>query len=193
MNTPGNQSSSEIYDYILKSEKSRRIYEKVVKKSSDHFLDRFVQKIIWLSDNIRAESDVMYSDWERQNYLGTDWAVLLENLTGLDKNLEIRSSLLLTSTFNKNIGSYDEIKWLIDDKEVFITCSREDKKEGSIYSYKWAIDWQKITDEDARMIFEKYYDIAKKRTDRIDNIRSENVKIWIRKKTGAAVEGILSV
>ena len=182
------ESLNKTYDYIVKNEKSRRIYSEVVKKSSDNILEKFIQRIAIWPDGIRTDMDVMYSDYEHER----DIRGHLKNEN--NKKDELRSALILNIYTNDSwVAKKQEIKWLIDDKKVNITCviyKNSDDKDVRYYS--WTIDWQKITSEDALRIFDNYYIIAKKRTDRIEAIRIQKVKIWIRKKTGEIVDSILS-
>lgn len=184
-------SSSSQDEYIEKKERARKIYWDVVGENTDNFLERFIWKILWLSDNTCTESDVMYSDWEYENDTKIYWSTSTQNLSSLDKNFVKRSALLLKHFKNSSwvlLGEW--IKWLIDDKEVHISYNYRGK-DNSIKYFNWTIDWQEISREDAWRIFTKYYNIAKERTNRIDNIRDEKVKIWIRKRTSEAVESIL--
>ena len=163
------------------SDKSRKEYEESVSKNSDSTSTRFIKKILGNEQSI-DKMDIIMNDAERENELRSQ---------GLNEaeSLEISSSLIYKKVPTASL-EVEVIEGLIDGKKVEIT-NRGYFHDDEMESYIGTIDGVELSRKDAKAIFEKYCEIAKTRTERINSIGYEKRQDELRKQSMKLVEGVL--
>lgn len=165
----GMQQASKSPEEIIK------LYEKDVKKLSDSKLSAFINEILSNKGAVSAE-DIIYSDARHEEDLRN------QNKTE-EYNKTSKSSLHLKDIDGEYVPIGSTITGFINGKKIKI-----DKMNTG---FGGTIDGQKISEEDAKKIFENFFSIAEERTKRIDALKKENLEIKRQKTTAGDVNEIL--
>lgn len=160
---------------------ARKEYENGLSKIADSKFTRFIKKILGREDVV-SEADIMISDAERENELRSQGHNKLTSP-------EISTSLIYKKVPTANL-EVEVIEGLIDGKNVKIT-NRGFFHNDEVEGYVGTIDGAELSHEDAKAIFEKYYELAKSRSEKINNIGYEKRQAELRDKTKRVVTEVL--
>jgi hypothetical protein len=150
-------------DEISELNKKRNQYKKDVKDVSCSELRAFIDKIL-LHDGTFSAEEVVYSDAKYADDLFNKGETeLLDEVNNTSIILENRD---YTDTFPG-----DEMTGYIDGKKIEICTIGF-----PMFPIKAKIDGKKISEEDAKKIFNKYFKIANERKERLNAIYRENRK-----------------
>lgn len=141
----------------------RKSYENEVKKSADSGLSKFIKKILNDSETIEV-SEIIFSDAKHEDGLRNSGDKETFEKTQ-NSSLRLREYVDTLRDVVPSAISTLEINGIINGKKIKIS------HPDGVNIYEGAIDGQKISKDDAENIWNKYYDVALERTQRLENIK----------------------